>query len=158
MNSKLKIFLIIISMIFIFNTNTIMVKAETNKNVSIIVEETISNEVHLLEPEELTSCDSLLGNPKADGSNGSKASPAYYMSFAFSVMRYAAIILLIVMTIMDFTSAVAAQDNDVMRKSISKLGKRAVMCVIIFLLPTLIDFVLQFLHQSQVSDCIDLSK
>ena len=80
------------------------------------------------------------------------------MSFAFSMMRYAAIILLIVMTIMDFTSALAAQDNDIMRKSISKLGKRAVMCVIIFLLPTLIDFVLQFLHQSQVSDCIDLSK
>lgn len=154
MKSKLKIFLIIISMIFIFNTNTIMVNAETNKNVSIIVEDSFSNEEHLLEPENLSGCNSIFGDPKEDN----PATPAYYLSFAFSIMRYAAIILLIVMTIMDFTSALAAQDNDVMRKSISKLGKRAVMCVIIFLLPTLIDFVLQFLHQSQVSDCIDLSK
>ena len=125
-----------------------------NNNVSIVIESSSSKVNHLLEVEDLAGCDSILGDPNKDN----PATPAYYLSFIFSIMRYAAIVILIVMTIMDFTGAVAAQDNDIMKKSISKLSKRFIMCIIIFFLPTLIDFILKFLHNSQISDCIDLSK
>lgn len=103
------------------------------------------------EIDELTTCSSLLGDPN----KSNPASPAYYMSFAFSVIRYIAIILLIVLTIMDFASAVASQDNDILKKATTKAIKRAILCVIIFLLPTLIDFILQFIHDSSISDCIN---
>ena len=102
--------------------------------------------------EKLNGCSSLLEDPNTPGT------PAYYLSFAFSIMRYAAIILLIVMTIMDFTGSVAAQDNDVMKKAMGKLSKRAIMLVIIFFLPTVIDLMLKFIHNAQISGCIDLSK
>ena len=102
--------------------------------------------------EKLNGCSSLLEDPNTPGT------PAYYLSFAFSIMRYAAIILLIVMTIMDFTGSVAAQDNDVMKKAMGKLSKRAIMLVIIFFLPTVIDLMLKFIHKAQISGCIDLSK
>lgn len=102
---------------------------------------------------ELDDCSSLLGSP----TQSDPATPAYYISIVFSVIRYVAIILLIVLTILDFVSAVASQDNDVLKKSSSKAIKRFVLCVIIFLLPTLIDFILQFIHNSSISDCIDLN-
>lgn len=103
--------------------------------------------------DELDDCSSLLGSP----TQSNPATPAYYISIVFSVIRYVAIILLIVLTILDFVSAVASQDNDILKKASSKAIKRFVLCVIIFLLPTLIDFVLQFIHNSSISDCIDLN-
>lgn len=105
-----------------------------------------------VEIEDIGNCESLLGSPDAKD----PASPAYYMSFAFSIIRYVAIILLIVLTMMDFVSAVASQDNDILKKAATKAVQRAILCVIIFILPTLIDFVLQFIHDASISDCISL--
>ena len=105
------------------------------------------------EIDEMNKCSSLLGDPNQN----EPATPAYYLSFAFSVIRYVAIILLIVLTTMDFVSAVASQDNDILKKTVNKTIKRAVLCVVIFLLPTLISFVLQFMHDSSVHDCINFN-
>ena len=79
--------------------------------------------------------------------------PAYYLTVAFSVIRYVAIILLIVLTVIDFVGAVASQDNDIMNKAIKKLGKRFVLCIIIFLLPSLIKFILQYIYDRSIDLC-----
>lgn len=97
------------------------------------------------------SCNSLLGNPKND------EDPAYYLTVAFKVMRYVAIILLIVMSIIDFVGSVAAQDDDALKKAVNKMIKRAIMCVLIFILPTIIEYVLQFIDDISIKDCIDMS-
>jgi len=97
------------------------------------------------------TCQSLLGNPKTEGT------PSFYISFVFKILRYIAIIILIVLTVMDFVGAVASQDNDIIKKATSKAITRAIMCVGIFLLPTIIEFVLQFIHNTSITDCVDLS-
>ena len=99
----------------------------------------------------LNSCKSILGDPSTE------KTPAWYMSLVFSVMRYATIILLLVLSTMDFIGAVSSQDADSMKKAVNKLMARAIICVILFLLPTILDFGLQFLHKSQIQECININ-
>ena len=105
--------------------------------------------VSFLSAVEVQNCESLLGNPNVDGT------PAFYLSLLFSIMKYVAIILLIVLTIMDFVNAVASQDNDILKKSFNKAVTRMILCIILFLIPTILDFVLEFIDQSAVSSCIN---
>lgn len=96
------------------------------------------------------NCRSFLGDP--DDPN--HQSPAYYLTFVFKIMRYAAIILLIVLSMMDFLGAVSSQDNDEMKKATSKAIKRLIMCVVIFLLPSLLQFILKYINDRAVDLCI----
>lgn len=109
----------------------------------------INNNLH-----EFKDCTSLLGDPSYSPESGYPVTPAWYLSFAFSIIRYVAIILLIVMTIMDFVSAIASQDADILKKATNKAMKRAIICVAIFVLPTLIRFILNFVHEKATLDCI----
>lgn len=97
--------------------------------------------------QKITDCTSLLGNPETEGT------PAFYLVKAFEVVKYVAIILLIVLTIIDFVGAVASQDNDVIMKTAKKAGIRAMLCVIIFLLPMLIQFVLKYVSDRAIDLC-----
>ncbi len=117
---------------------------------SYIEDITNFNEIEPVVVEDITACKGLFGNPEfmQGGSD-----PAYYLTVAFSVIRYVAIILLIVLTVIDFVGAVASQDNDIMNKAIKKLGKRFVLCIIIFLLPSLIKFILQYIYDRSIDLC-----
>ena len=95
------------------------------------------------------NCDSLFGNPDNSGT------PAYYLSFAFKVIKYIAIVILIVLSIMDFISAVASQDNDALKKAMNKALTRFIICVIIFLLPILIEFLLKYINDRAIDLCIN---
>jgi len=94
-----------------------------------------------------SDCETLLGNPDDDGT------PAFYMVIAFTVMKYAAIIILIVVTVMDFIGAAASQDNDALKKAMEKATTRIILCVIIFILPTLIEFVLKYIAETNEGLC-----
>ncbi|MBQ7031875.1 MAG: hypothetical protein IJN13_05915 [Bacilli bacterium] len=93
------------------------------------------------------TCESLLGSPKTDGS------PAFYLTITFNTMKYIAIIVLIVTSSMDFLGAVTSQDNDMIKKVVSKMMKRAIFCAVIFLLPTVIEFTLQMVHNRSITTC-----
>jgi len=93
-----------------------------------------------LTPDSL-DCVGILGRPDDDISKP----PAFYLQTAFTVMKYVAIVILIVFTIMDYASAVAAQDDDAIKKATSKLVTRLIICVILFVLPTLIEFLFKIL-------------
>ena len=101
---------------------------------------------------EKIECEALLGLPTEKGS------PAWYLSFIFKVLRYIAIIILIVLTIMDFVGAVASHDNDILKKAVGKATKRMILCVIIFLLPTLIEFILQIIAEKEIELCINTNR
>lgn len=104
------------------------------------------NTGHVEIPDNVT-CNILLGNPSTVGS------PAFYLVKAFEVIRYVAVILLVVLTVIDYVGAVASQDKDILAKVTSKAIKRLVICVVIFLLPMLIKFILQFISNRQLDLC-----
>lgn len=86
------------------------------------------------------NCENLLGKP-----NNPNA-PAYYIVKVFSIIKYVAIVLLIVLTMMDFIGAIASSDNDIMNKTVRKTITRALLCAAIFLLPTIIRFTLSNIY------------
>ncbi len=103
--------------------------------------------VEEIEIPKLDNCESLLGDPIEEGT------PAWYLIKVFNVLKYVAIILLIVLSILDFVTATAAQNEDEMKKATSKVIRRALLCVLIFLLPTLIGFILKYIADRAVDLC-----
>lgn len=88
---------------------------------------------------EASSCDTILGNTEDPNE------PAYYLDFVFNILKYAAIIILFVFTILDFAKAITSSDNDALKKALQKTVKRIIICIIIFFLPSLIKFILNLL-------------
>ncbi len=93
------------------------------------------------------SCTSLLG------SVDDKHAPAYYLNVAFKVIKYVAIVILFGLSTIDMVGAVASHDEDVINKTVKKIGGRFLLCIIIFILPTIIEFLLKYMHESQISSC-----
>lgn len=83
------------------------------------------------------------------GTTDDQNSPAYYINKAFDVIKYVAILLLIVLSVVDFTGAIASQDNDILNKTVKKTITRAILCVVIFILPSLVKFALNSFNSYQ---------
>lgn len=64
---------------------------------------------------------------------------------AFDIIKYLAIIILLVLSIIDFLKAIVSQDKDLLQKAIQVVVKRAIISVIIFFLPVLIEVFLDLL-------------
>lgn len=92
-------------------------------------------------------CGSILGMPDE------AKTPAWYLQIVFEIMKYIGIVILIVFTIMDFVGAVLAHDDNKIKESMRKGILRLVCCVVIFILPTLIKFILTFLDIYGPSTC-----
>jgi len=56
---------------------------------------------------------------------------------------------------MDFVGAVTSSDDDSLKKATSKLITRLILCVLIFLLPMLIKFILKYLNNRAIDLCIN---
>lgn len=82
-------------------------------------------------------CASLLGFTDR------KSDPAYYLQFVFNLMKYAGIILLLVLTIIDLVKYVLSGTQDGMKKIGITAVKRLIICVVIFFLPILIKYLLE---------------
>ncbi len=83
------------------------------------------------------NCDSYLGDPS------NKDHPAYYLQFAFNLMKYAAILLLFGLTIFEFAKAMTSNKQDAMPKALINSLKRLIIAIIIFFLPILIEYLLE---------------
>lgn len=129
--------------------NAERIKKEGNYSLSISNYEEASKVPTVNVPNH--NCTSLLGDP----AKSNPPSPAFLLSYAFKVLRYVAIILLVVLSIMDFVSSVSSQDTDSLKKAVNKTIRRAILCVIIFLLPYLIEYVLTFLNDNATKICIN---
>jgi hypothetical protein len=60
-------------------------------------------------------------------------------------MKYAGPILCLVLSISDFVKATASQDKDALSKATKTTGKRIVYALILFFIPTLINFIFPLL-------------
>ncbi len=66
-----------------------------------------------------------------------------YLQIGFNVIKYLAVIILLVLCIIDFIKAITSQDKDLLKKAINTSVKRLIIAIIIFFLPTVIDFLLK---------------
>lgn len=81
----------------------------------------------------------ILGDPKDDSST------AAFLQSIFNIIKLLGPILCVVLIIIDLVKAVASQDKDALAKVGKTSAKRVGYALVIFLLPTLIDFVFNLL-------------
>lgn len=96
-------------------------------------------------------CSSLLGSATCE--SGENCEPAFYIQAVFNVMKYVAIILLIVLSSMDFLGAVTSSDDGAMKKAMNKCIKRLIICVIIFFVPTILEYIFTWVKVYTPSTC-----
>lgn len=89
--------------------------------------------------DEEKDCESLLGDPKEDGSF------ANMLQNIFTIMSYLGPLLCLVFSIMDFLKAAASQDKENLTKAFKTTGKRIILAMALFFLPTLINFIFPLL-------------
>lgn len=81
------------------------------------------------------------------------------IAFIYNILKwvkYIAPVLVIILGILDFVKALAAQDDDAMKKAQGKFVKRMIAAVLLFLLPLIIDYVLSVFHL--VNDSCNINK
>ena len=116
------LFLMVISCYFFFHTERVYA---------------YSGEVNYKFATKEENCESLFGNPKKDGTF------ANFLQQIFTIMGYP--LLCLVLSTFDFVKAAASQDKDALMKAIKNTIKRLILAVILFFLPTLINFLFPLL-------------
>lgn len=81
-------------------------------------------------------------NCPAFGDPNIETDPAYWIQWILNLMKYMAIIALLVLVISDFFKALVENDKDALKKAGSKALKRFIYCVLLFFLPTIISLIM----------------
>ena len=68
-----------------------------------------------------------------------------FLQQVFNVFKYAAPLLCLALSIVDFLKATASQDKDALTKAAKTTGKRIVYAIILFFIPNLINFLFNLL-------------
>ena len=68
--------------------------------------------------------------------------PAYWLQWILNVMKYVAIVALLVLITTDFVKAVASNDKDALKKAGTTAIKRFIYCVILFFVPIIVNFIM----------------
>ncbi len=119
-----------VTILFVFLTCS-SVKASSLESIDVS-----NNAISVFQRLEEDSCASLLGDPE------SKEYPAYWIQWVLDIMKYAAVIALLVFVIMDFLKAITENDKEILKKVSVKAMKRFIYCVLIFFVPSFVKIVM----------------
>lgn len=89
--------------------------------------------------KEKEKCEGLFGNPDDEDSF------AHLLQIAFTIIKYAGPLLCIVFSSIDLVKTVVADDKDAMSKTVKKCLKRVVLALILFFIPTIVNFLFPLL-------------
>ena len=68
-----------------------------------------------------------------------------FLQQIFDVIRYAGPLLCLVFSVIDFIKATASQEKEALTKALKTTGKRVIYALILFFIPTLINFLFPLL-------------
>ena len=83
-------------------------------------------------------------NCPAFGDPSNKNAPAYWLQWTLNLMKYIAIVALLVLVISDFLKALVENDKDALKKAGSKALKRFIYCVLLFFVPTIVEIIMNW--------------
>lgn len=123
-----KILLLCTTFLFLFsfsiNVNASVIKNDFTRNIVVAVDE-----------EDAAYCPAL-GDPKDSNY------PAFWLQEILNIMKYVAIVALLVLVTTDFVKAVASNDKDALKKAGTTAIKRFIYCVLLFFLPSIISLIM----------------
>ena len=89
--------------------------------------------------DEEKECQALFGDPDDEDSF------AHLLQLAFKVLQFAGPLLCIIFSCIDFVKVVVSDDKDALPKTIKKCLTRVVLALVLFFIPTVINFVFPLL-------------
>lgn len=124
--------------------------SNTRKNMAsnYIVSSRMYNISSSLNSVDISSCDKLLGYKFIN----------LLKNNVFKIIYYAIPVILVVLSIWDFTKLVFTDDKEGVLGAFRKLLKRALASVLIFLVPTILIFLTNLLVNDEVKSCINTFK
>ena len=128
-NKLTKICFLSVTFLFLFLIN-INVRASVLKKINVK-----NDLVRVVVSAENENCPAF-GDPNIE------TDPAYWIQWILNLMKYMAIIALLVLVISDFLKALVENDKDALKKAGSKALKRFIYCVLLFFLPTIISLIM----------------
>jgi len=90
-------------------------------------------------------CNYILGATNDSGGTDGVPSVAYVLQKVFKLIQISGPILVIALSIMDLIKVVTSSDKDAMSKFLRTLVKRIIYAVLLFVLPSLLNFFLEFI-------------
>jgi hypothetical protein len=88
-------------------------------------------------PEEFqANCDAIFGNP------GTPGTVAYYIQLVLNIIKYVGVVLVIVLTVVDFVKALLGEEKDMYKPLARKAIKRTIYAVLLFLMPSIVKGIL----------------
>jgi uncharacterized Tic20 family protein len=90
--------------------------------------------IDLIIDKDTGTCESYLGLADEEGK------PAYYLQIAFTIIKLVSILLVIVMSMVEFAGVISS-DKDRLKETINKFVKRLIILIVILLIPTFIDMI-----------------
>ena len=128
-NKLTKICFLSVTFLFLFLINI-------NVRASVLEKINVKNDlVRVVVSAENVNCPAF-GDPNIE------TDPAYWIQWILNLMKYMAIIALLVLVISDFLKALVENDKDALKKAGSKALKRFIYCVLLFFLPTIISLIM----------------
>ncbi len=128
-NKLTKICFLSVTFLFLFLINI-------NVRASVLEKINVKNDlVRVIVSAENENCPAF-GDPNIE------TDPAYWIQWILNLMKYMAIIALLVLVISDFLKALVENDKDALKKAGSKALKRFIYCVLLFFLPTIISLIM----------------
>lgn len=128
-NKLTKICFLSVTFLFLFLINI-------NVRASVLEKINVKNDlVRVVVSAENENCPAF-GDPNIE------TDPAYWIQWILNLMKYMAIIALLVLVISDFLKALVENNKDALKKAGSKALKRFIYCVLLFFLPTIISLIM----------------
>lgn len=128
-NKLTKICFLSVTFLFLFLINI-------NVRASVLEKINVKNDlVRVVVSAENENCPAF-GDPNIE------TEPAYWIQWILNLMKYMAIIALLVLVISDFFKAIVENDKDALKKAGSRALKRFIYCVLLFFLPTIISLIM----------------
>ncbi len=90
--------------------------------------------IDLIISKDAGMCESYLGLADEEGK------PAYYLQIAFTIIKLVSIILVVVMSMIEFAGTITS-DKDKLKEAINKFVKRLIIVIVLLLIPTFIDMI-----------------
>lgn len=128
-NKLKKLCFLSVTFLFLFLVNI-------NVRASVLEKINVKNDlVRVVVSAENENCPAF-GDPNVE------TDPAYWIQWILNLMKYMAIIALLVLVISDFFKAIVENDKDALKKAGNKALKRFIYCVLLFFLPTIISLIM----------------
>ncbi|MDD5888679.1 MAG: hypothetical protein PUC82_04245 [bacterium] len=153
MKNKALIYVLLIVSIFLFNTVNVSAK-EKNINYTDTKSVEITNKINISNINSFVQIMDCSGETSMLGNVNDEDSVAWLLQKALNYIRVLGPILVLVLSSLDYITALLSSNDESLAKAHKRLITRLVLAAVLFVLPTLVSVMLNVLGFTSSDTCV----